>query len=257
MLHLPNTSGELRGFKLSPGFTSPCGQPAERNGCTVPPMLPAPATKTSTLTHPTQQAETRLPCLSPGWIPWSQLCRRMLCAGCWGCSGGAASGLQGRLGHRETHHFCRPLSTGDPKNLTLCNGWVTVELLRGRMGWYARSELIGEYSTGDVRSTACMDHELRCREAAGLKAERSHAGGFPLARAAVHCASAEATWEVADLIPAKAVAGKHQWWRAPKRKEALETHQTQQLTHHACPGSAATSARLARLHGASSNQRHS
>lgn len=125
------------------------------------------------------------------------------------------------------------------------------------MGWHARSELIGEHSTGDVRSTACMDHAVRCREAARPRAERNHAGAFLLAWAAVHCASAEATWEVAGVIPAEAVAGKHQWWQAPKMKEALETHQTQWLTHCVFLGSTATSTRLAELHEAGSNQRHS
>lgn len=82
-------------------------------------------------------------------------------------------------------------------------------------------------------------------------------GAFPLARAAVHCTAAEATWEVADVISAETVAGKYQWWQAPKRKEALETHQTRRPTHHTCLGSVATSARLAGLHGAGRNQRRS
>lgn len=34
-------------------------------------------------------------------------------------------------GYRETHHFCKSLSPGEPQTLTLCNGWVTVEPLRG------------------------------------------------------------------------------------------------------------------------------
>lgn len=38
-----------------------------------------------------------------------------------GFSGGAASDLQGHLGHREIHHFCKALSTGEPQTLTLCN----------------------------------------------------------------------------------------------------------------------------------------
>lgn len=124
-------------------------------------VAPSPA-RTGTLTHATQQPETgleleagaRLPCLFPGWIPRFQLCRRMLHAGCWGRSGGAGLGLQGHLGHGETHHFCKPLGTGDSRNPTLCNRWVTVEFLRGCLGWYARSELTGEHSTGDGRSTA-------------------------------------------------------------------------------------------------------
>lgn len=121
------------------------------------------------------------------------------------------------------------------------------------MGRYARSELVGECSTGGVRSTACMDHAASCREAAGPRAKRSCAGAFPLAWAAVHCASAEATWEVADVIPAEAVAGKHQWWQALIRDGVLDTHQTRLLTHHTCPSSTAISARLTGLHGAGSN----
>lgn len=70
-----------------------------------------------------------------------------------------------------------------------------------------------------------MDHVVRCREVAGPKAERSRAGTSPLTQVAVHCASAAATWEAADVIPAEAVPGNHWWWQALKRKATLDTHQ--------------------------------
>lgn len=64
------------------------------------------------------------------------------------------------------------------------------------MGRYARSELIGECSTGGVRSTACMDHAASCREAAGPRAKRSCAGAFPLAWAAVHLQKQPGKWQM-------------------------------------------------------------
>lgn len=65
----------------------------------------------------------------------------------WGCilgrSGGAASDLQGHLGHRETQPFCKPLSTGEPQTLTLCGGQESVQPLRGRVGPWPQCEQLG------------------------------------------------------------------------------------------------------------------
>lgn len=97
--------------------------------CCLPQLLgPAPRSTPPSTHRPGWCLELGLGCCAcpQGWIPRSQLCRRMLRAGCWGCSGGAVSNLQGPLGHGESHHFCKPLSTGDLRNQTLCNGWVTV-----------------------------------------------------------------------------------------------------------------------------------
>lgn len=68
-LHFPIASAEPSGFKLPPDFVSPRGEPAERNGCTVPPTVPASSSCWDcTPTHLIQQPQARLGqgcCASP------------------------------------------------------------------------------------------------------------------------------------------------------------------------------------------------
>lgn len=93
-LHFPIASAEPSGFKLPPDFVSPRGEPAERNGCTVPPTVPA-SSSSWTAPRPTSFSSHR-----PGWwlelgqgccgSPWAGSLRPSSAEGCCAQDAGRA-----------------------------------------------------------------------------------------------------------------------------------------------------------------------